>query len=140
MAWTLTTARKIALFEALEVPYSTSYNTLSGVATLSAQTDVSGASQAAAKTSIENYLAAATAADGENELITYLDRWIAIGTKVANVQGGSVGDLQGVTMNYEDEKRVLRERIKILVPYYKHHEVLAKQMGVTGISIPIMRI
>ena len=141
MASSLSIAQDIALFEALEVPYLTSFYTLDEIGSLTAQTTIGGTA-AQAFTSIQTHLDTLSSSNGETQLIAMLDRWIAIGTKVANIDGGAVGGLQGVSMSYDDERNLLRERIKIIVPYYKFHEVLEKRasMGSSGgMSIAIMR-
>ena len=138
MAWTLTTARSIALFEALDVPYYTGHYTMDGMGALSSQTSLSGTA-AQAKTQIESYLSAATSGSGDTELFTYLDRWIAIGTTVAVMEGGSVDGVQGISHNYENEREILRGRIRILVPFYQQHLVLQRRNQTGGLSVPIMR-
>ena|SRR3990167_6979310 len=142
MASSLTIAQDIALFEALEVPYLTSFYTLDEIGSLSSQTTIGGGTAAQAFTSIQTHLDTLTSANGETQLIAMLDRWITIGTKVANIEAGAVGGLQGVSMNYENERALLRERIKVIVPYYKFHEVLAlraSQGARASMSVPIMR-
>lgn len=139
MASSLTIAQKIALYQVLEVPYATSYNTMDGMGTLTATTDVSGASSSAAYTSINTYLDTLTSNNGETQLIALLDRWIAIGTKVVSMDAGAVGGLQGVTMRYDQERALIEERIKYIVPYFRWHEVIAKKTEVGGMTIRINR-
>lgn len=140
MASSLTIEQKIALFQALEVPFATSYNTVSEIGSLSAATSVAAAGQSAAQTAITTWLDTLSSTNGETQLITLLNRWIAIGTKVASISTGSIGEMQGLSMDYRDERSLIAGWIKIIVPFYKFHEVLAKQMGGgNSFTIPIMR-
>lgn len=134
MALSATYIRNI--FFILEVPYTTSYNTVNEMGVLSAATDVSGASQGAAKTAILASIAA-LGADEETELNTLCARWAVLGTTSINMQGGGVGSVQGVTFDYDKERAIIRERVKYILPYYKLHEVFAKRMGGNSNSVSI---
>ena len=134
----LSDAEKMSLFEILEVPYATEYHTADGMGTLSAQTDVSGASQGSAKTAIESYLTDDLSSAAETRLQTYIARWDTLSTKHVRMNGGAVGQIGGVERDPEDEREEIRKRVKLLVPFYKFHEVLAKRRGGGG-HIPLIR-
>lgn len=141
MASSLTIAQRIALNQALEMPYATTYYTVGDIGTLSAQTSIGGTA-AQANTELTTFLDTLTSSNGETQLIALIDRYIVIGTKVANIDGGAVGGLQGVSMSYDDERALIAKRIQVIVPFFKYHEILAlraSQGASGGMSIPIMR-
>lgn len=140
MATDFTSAEKIGLFQALDVPYSTSYTTLDGMGMIGAETTVGGPSTNQAKTVI--LAALDTLADndsaGHDALQALVQRFNTISTKAAAMVSGGAGDVQGVSYDFEVERNLIRERIKIIMPYYKLHEVMArlnatKQSGSAGI-------
>jgi len=138
MASSLTIAQKIALFEVLEVPYNEGYYSMNGMGTLSSDSDVSGTASNA-KTEIETYLDTLDSDSGETELTAYINRWIAIGTKTPKIEGGSVGDVNGITFDYDHERSVIERRIRTIVPFYKHHEVTRLNRGNDSINIQVIR-
>lgn len=126
----LTTPQKMALFQVLDVPIFTAYNTLSGVGTLSTESDMSAAGASAAKTAIETHLAALALDSAlEDELQSLLDSWISSGLKTTEISGGSVGDIAGVSFSEERKRELIRERVKLLVPFFRAHEIYAKNIG-----------
>jgi len=129
MAVAMTVDRQIALFEALDVPYATQFNTLDGMGALSSQTDISNSTSGQAKTAILAFVASLENMPSVVTVLnTYLDRWTTISTKVTAING-SIGEVSGVTYDYENERTLLAKRIQLLVPFYKWHEVLARQAG-----------
>ena len=135
----LTVAQKISIFQILDVPYSTSYNTLDGMGSLSAQTDMSGASQSAAYTAIVAYLATLDSST-ETVLAALITEWDAIGSNSIKIENGSLGSLTGVFFNYDTKKANIEARVKSIVPFYKYHEVLERKMGTSqGVNITVMR-
>lgn len=140
MASSLTIAQKIALYQILETPYATSFYTQDGMGTLAAQTTVSAATISSAYTQINTHLDTLTSLNGEAELIVLINRWITIGTTVAGIDGGSIGGASGLTMSYDRERAIIKERVQLIVPFFRWHEVLArKQEAGGGITIPMMR-
>lgn len=126
------------IFRMLDTPYSLGYNVVDGMGTLSASCDVAASSQGAAKTQI---LAAITALDGYTATVVsdLVSQYDNIKTKVGSIQGG-IGDLQGVTYSFDDKRRLLSQNLQTYLPYYKQHEVLARQMGNSGgININVIR-
>ena len=129
MASNLTDAQKLSLFEILDVPFATGHYTTSGMGTLSAQTSISSASQAQAKTEILSYLDGLEGLEQETRLGTYITRWDALSTKQVRMTGGAVGQINGIDRDPEDERETIRQRVKLLVPFYKRHEVIAREAG-----------
>jgi hypothetical protein len=148
---TLTITQKLDLFTALEVPYATQYNSLSSMGSLSMQTDVGQAGQDAAKTKILQYLesfglTAPTGADAveyaaiETELKSLLDSFHRVRLSVGSVEGGQVSDVGGVTYSHEAKREQIKVNIQTIVPFYRHHEILAKQaMEARGVTVPFIR-
>lgn len=127
----LSDARNVALFQILDVPYFAGFYTLDGMGALSSLNDLSGASQGQAKSTILAYVLANI--EGTAGLLTVLntdlDRWIAIGSQVVRIEQGAAGNINGVTYDFRDERALIAERVRIMVPFYKYHEVLARQQN-----------
>jgi hypothetical protein len=119
-ATTLTKAQILALFEVLQVPYDTSKQQLSNNGL-----DAYGVTAiAAAKTKIETRLSEiADDADAETVLKADLTAWIAVRTKTTRIEGGSAGNVAGITKDPREERAELREVIRIQVPFYRAHEM-----------------
>ena len=139
MASSLTIAQKIAFYECLDVPYATSYNTLSGIGTLSSSTSVAGAGSSAAYTAINTWLDTLDSTNGETQLITNLNRWIALGTRTAKIEGGSVDDVSGVTVNPMDERALIKDRVQKIVPFFRKLEVMMHENQTGAQSIIFLR-
>lgn len=131
----LTTQRYLALFEILETPYYGGYFTLDGMGTLSASTEIASATQAQAKTEIVDFVATnietdTTVTTGALAVMNVLlDRWITIGTQTGRIEAGGIGSISGVTANYTEERELIKAKIKNQIPFFRHHEVLARRMG-----------
>ena len=129
----LTKAREIALFEALEVPYSFTGNEIIDPGLISEVTDVASSSRAT-KTLILNHLTANIYPDADitTKLEAYLDNWIDLGVDTSALINGAVGNIQGITDDIQNERREIQRRIIISVPFFRHHEQLLIQAGVSG--------
>jgi hypothetical protein len=116
----LTTAQYLALFEALEVPYCTSrYEVVDDDGMSALQYEATSAE--AVKTKVVSHVAALASAI-ETELVTLLTRWIAIGTNVTTIESGSTGGVSGVNDSPMTERALIREKIKVIVPFWRAHE------------------
>lgn len=143
MPSSLTIAQKIALFDILDIPHYPGFFTVDGMGTLSKQTNIS-ATASAAYTELNTYLDSLDATNGETELMVLITRWIAIGTQVAKMESGSVGDsLTSVTMDYDRERYWIKDKVKKIVPFYPWGEVLARQSsggsGIDSLNIGVFR-
>jgi hypothetical protein len=105
---------------------------------LSSQTDVSGATSGQAKTQILASIAALTS-DTETKVTALCTAWDAASLNVGSIQGGGVTDVQGLNFSWDDKRAVIRQRMQIYLPYYRHHEVLARMTGNNGGSIQVIR-
>jgi len=119
----LTTEQEIALYNVLEVPWSTTINKLQGDDNLTAITWGSvepGNTQAYAK--IQTRIAEIEAMSAALAvLVAWLDDWIALGSNVTNLEGGMDG-LDGLSDSPTRERRELRAKILTIVPFYRCHE------------------
>jgi len=127
----LTEAQIRSCFEMLDTPYSTSFNTMDGMGTLSSQTDVSGSTTGQAKTAITTAIAAFTS-DTETKVTALITAWDEISLNVGTIQSGGVSDVQGLSFSFEDKRNLIRNRLQTYLPFYKFHEVLKKQQGGRG--------
>lgn len=129
--------QKLALFEVLEVPYAATHRLVSENGLL--QTEQTADATWAAKSAIDSHITNVIEADAslETALKVYLDRWIALGTKVLRIEGGSAGNVSGMVMDPREERADLQRRVVILVPFYRHHlQMLDNGMA---INIPVVR-
>ncbi|HEY3322077.1 MAG TPA: hypothetical protein VGP72_16540 [Planctomycetota bacterium] len=130
----LTTSHRITLFTVLEVPYASTYNIVDAMATLAAAVEMGRAAMTSAKAQIEQYVDNDLDAGALAELITLLDDWKAASTKTSELAQGAVGDISGISFNWGTKRQTIADRIKIIVPFYRLHEVLAKQAASAGAS------
>lgn len=132
----LTEKQNRIVFHILEVPYSTEYHTVEAMGTLSAQTDINNVT-GQAKTEILAYLAALST-DDQIDLVEYLERWDVIKLRTAKIEGGGLGDLSGVSSDPAQERALIKQYVQDMVPFYKHHEILARRTASNGITISII--
>jgi len=132
-----TEKQKRHVFQILEMPFSTSFNTVEPIGTLSAQTTINNVT-GQAKTQVETFLAAMDV-DDEVELKIYLDRWEIIKLRTARIDAGAVGDVQGISRDPNEERALIAKYVKVMVPFFKQHEVLEKRHAAGGITIPLIR-
>lgn len=129
----MTETRKVALFQILEVPYSTTLYTLANMGMLTHSTSFSAAGQSAAKTAIEATITEVEAnATLATDVLVDLDRWNTIRTSRVSITDGGADGIPGVRTDPEDELKAIRERIRVTFPYYKAHEVFAKELAAAG--------
>lgn len=116
----LSDAQEIALFEVLEVPYSTTAMIPQDEMGLTAlEYSTNNASQQA-KSLITNHVSGLSSGK-ETLLIASLDRWIALGTNTTVLDGGA-GGLSGVTADPDAERNLIRQKVRTLVPFWRAHE------------------
>lgn len=140
----LTTAEKNALFQILDVPMFTTYKTISGVGSLSVTTDLAAVGATAAKTAIETHLTAlATDSALEDELQALIAEWVATGLNVTEVTSGGIADISGVSFSSDRKRELIRERVKLIVPFFRAHEIAAKEAAAAasagGMVINVIR-
>jgi hypothetical protein len=124
----LTAAEVRSVFEVLEVPYSTAYNTLSGVGSLSVGTDVASAGQNSAKAVIETACAALDAS-GLTKVSALVVEWDACRLNVGEMQGGGVADANGISFSFEGKRQQIKRLMQVYLPFFRHHEVIAAANG-----------
>lgn len=127
-------AQEIRLFQILEVPYATKAFTVVGDALLAEQHDVTG-SAIAVYTLVMAHINAMVAG-AVTELETLLTAWGTLGTDVVSIDGGSIGNLQGVSDSAAAEREEIRKQALVLVPFYRYHEELSRRRGMV---VPIIR-
>lgn len=122
----LTAAQRQAVLEALEVPDATGYYVLQGLGTLAGAVSES-TSSAGAVALIDATLAAIALNAGKEALLVALcTEWIACSSSTMVIDGG-IGNLSGAKLDPEKKRARIASRIKLMVPYFRYHEVLAKQ-------------
>jgi hypothetical protein len=135
----LTTAQKITLFEIIDTPYTGNVDEMYGKFGLSALTyEVSDDGKVQLK--VLSRIAELTT-DEENFLLVYLDKWEALGTQAWRLDGGTSG-IQGIGNAPQDEREIIRQRVKVLIPvrhYWENVKQSAAQSGSAGISVSTIR-
>lgn len=137
-------AQNLALFQILDCPYVDGsnvpgYTVIDGMGSVGSTVTLSGSTQAQAASLINTWVTNLSSA-ALTQLQVYLDRWIAMGTKTTRIEGGQVDDIGSVTKDYREEEEKIRSLVKVIVPFYKFHEVLERraEMG-SGMNIGAMR-
>ncbi len=123
----MTDTQTIDLFHCLEVPYSSSYAAVDGMGAAYVQT----ANQpilSAAKSAILAFVAGMESL-ALTDLGSLLDEYHDIRSVSFSMSGGSVGSITGINFSADAMRDQLKKRVQELVPYYKYHEILAKQNG-----------
>ena len=105
------------VFEILELPRATSIDQPTGTMGLSGITFSESNTDFQLQTKVETRLAAMTTAQ-QTRMETYVERWDAIGTRVASISGG-VGGIQGVEYDPDVELARIQERVKRLCNVYR---------------------
>lgn len=124
----LTAARRIALFEVLDVPmFTTTYKVVVDKMIVEPH-DVTGSSRAAVDL-IDAHLAAHifTDADIQTVLEAHLDEWIDLGTDTSVVDQGAVGAVQGITDSIPAQREEIRRKVLVLVPFWRCHTEIEHQ-------------
>ena len=133
-------ANEIVLFEILGIPFLAAgegYVVSDNFGTIRTATSINPS--AVIRTEVERILASMTAAT-VTRLLVYITRWEAIGTQVIRQEAGSVGDVSGVTLDYRDERALIKDRVQNMVPVYKLWEFHQKQQASgPGISREVLR-
>ncbi len=67
------------------------------------------------------------------QVLVYVNRWIALGTRTSKISTGNVGDLSQVTNDPKEERQLIREFIRGAIPFWTRYAYLLKQSG-DGVS------
>ena len=135
---TLTDTQWTSLFHALEVPYSTSYNTMNDMG----MAYVQAANQpilSAAKDVIIDWVTNQMEPKAVADLVTWLNKWYAIADAVVNIQAGGAGSLQGVNLSFKEQRAIYKQYIQDLVPFFKWHEVMMRSSQSSDMQINVSR-
>jgi hypothetical protein len=118
----LTTEQEVALYDILEVPYSTTVNKLQPADNLTAVSYTSDTTTDQAYAKIQTKITEIEAnASLLAVLVAYLDEWIALGTNVATLEGG-IGGVNGISVDPTRQRREIRAKVINIVPFYRHHD------------------
>ena len=131
----LTETKIDTVFEILELPRATSIDQPTGTMGISGQTFYESNAEFQLQTKIEARLAALTTAQ-QTRMTTYVERWDAIGTRVASISGG-VGGIQGVEYDPDVGLARIQERVKRLCNVYRFLDEIRMEKT-RGSVIPVM--
>jgi len=119
----LTAARRIALFQALEVPLFPQRTQLYEDGSVGQVKDVTS-SVWRVPLLIDNHLTTYVYVDPtgiQATLESALDAWIALGTDTTAIQQGSIGNISGIDYRTQDEREEIRKQILVICPFYRCH-------------------
>jgi hypothetical protein len=124
--------RTLALFEILEVPYSTQYSQLSddGITAIDQLT----LTNAQAQVKILAWITSMSAEVGA-VLESLLDTWIDLGTDASTQRDGAIGNITGLTDDVNAEREVIRRKVFIIVPYWRVQD----RLGKSSIGVSLIR-
>ncbi len=132
----LSTAQTITLFEILDTPYTGNVDEMYGKFGLSALTyEVSDDGKVQLK--VLSRIAELTT-DEENFLLIYIDRWEAMGTQPWTMDGGTQG-IDGFSYAPQNEREVIRQRVKILIPVRHYWENVEQSAAGKTMSVSTIR-
>ena len=130
----LTETQIDTVFEILELPRSSDVDMPTGTMGISGQTFYESNDDFKLQSKVETRLAALTSAQ-QTRIGTYIERWEAIGTRVASISGG-VGGIQGVEYDPDTELMRIQERVKRLCNVYKYLDEIRMEKKRGGV-IPV---
>jgi hypothetical protein len=116
------------LFEVLEIPY-TSDGTIYSLTQQgdAAYTGISPDSVALQKAYSGVYIwVSGMTASGLAILSGLLTEWDSLGSDTTRIDGGTIGDIGGVTYSASDRREYIAKRIRIRVPYYRAQDAIRR--------------
>lgn len=105
---------------------------------ISSTASVSAATGAQAKSTITTYLGTLTS-DDETKITALVTEWDSISLNSGQIDAGGVTDVQGLSFSWDAKRKLIKERMQIYVPFFRYHEVLARENKSGGMFIPVVR-
>jgi len=130
----LTKLQEIALYTILEVPYSTTHNRVINEGLVVETHSVTGSPKAAKDLITAALAEIALDTELEDVLQGLLDDWNDLGTDTTAIEGGSVGNVQGLTSTIAAERQEITRQVLIIVPFYRYHEKFQR----AGVSVMLV--
>lgn len=135
----LTNAQKISLYQILGIPYAETYTVHDGMGTAPDYGTIQS-TYSTIKTQLDLFLA--SLADGvETAIVGLITAWDSITTTAISMTSGAVGSINGITIDYEAQRALIRERMENLVPYIAQWRIAIRQSttGPKPTSVVLMR-
>ncbi len=117
----------LSLYEALEVPASTQEFILSDDGTRTVSYDIAQQAQIAAKNIIDTFVASMPSANIAR-LVNYLSDWDEVKTVSVGMSAGNIGQIGGLTQDYNQSRALVQNLICGLVPFRREHDRIAAQL------------
>lgn len=118
---------EISLFEALGIPMTDKgYTVMDQFGTVRRAMTINPSQ--VVKGEIEAYLNDITefTAAKQTRCLKYLSQWDQLELVSVRMLNGSVGDLTNITQDVREQRDLIRERIRVLVPFYDRYTMLKK--------------
>jgi hypothetical protein len=118
---------EISLFEALDIPMTdTGYTIMDQLGTVRRGLTVNPSQ--VVKGEIETYLNNASECPPEKitRIVKYLTQWDSLTLLTQRIINGNVGDITNVTQDYREAREIVRQRLRVLVPFYDRYTLLKK--------------
>ena len=127
----LTDPQMMSLFEILEIPYTSD----GMIYTLTQRGDAAytGISFDAialqkAYTGVQTWVSGMSGS-GLDKLTGLLSNWDTLGNDMTVIEGGSIGDIQGISYSPERNRERIANKVRVIVPYYRSHEKILRNPG-----------
>lgn len=131
-----TVDNEISLFEILDIPMTdVGFTVMDEMGSVSRGVSVNPS--LVVKGEIETYMTTPSEFPPEKvtRLLKHIAVWDSISLKTNRMVDGSVGELTRVTQDYAETRDLIRQRVRILVPFYDRYAYLKKQsQGPEGFS------
>jgi hypothetical protein len=112
----LTAAQEISLYKIMGIPYSTTYTVHDGMGTGIYSSSDYVTTYYTIKAEITAFLAS-LASGVETAIQALIVEYDAIALSAVAMQSGSVGSINGVTVDFEAKRQLIRNEMEILVPF-----------------------
>ena len=133
----LTAAQTITLFEIIDTPYTGDVDEMFGKFGINASKWRSADNDNKVQVRVHDRLANLTT-DEETFLVIYLDKWQSLGTQPWQLDGGTSG-IQGMQYAPQDEREIIRQRVKVLIPVRHYWETVEQSAAGQTLSVSTIR-
>ena len=121
----LGTDQIISLYQILNIPYSSTYTLHDGIGTADSYSSALETYNTI-KTELDAFIAGLSS-DVEIALIAQIEAWDEVSLKSVRMDAGGVTGINGVSIDYDRKRELIRERVENLVPYIARWRLALRQ-------------
>lgn len=133
----LSTAQTITLFQILQTPYTGDVDEMYGKFGINATKWRSADNDNKVQVRVHDRISKLTA-DEEEFLLVYIDKYQTLGTQPWGLDGGTNG-INGFSYSPADEREVIREEVKVLIPVRHYWEDVQQSAAGKSMSVNTTR-